>query len=400
MQHISHLILGDARTRQAAARRSASTAERSDSVVSPAPRPPVRRIEAKESLNGSALVVDDFSDDRAPGRVIGTRLANGIARTGVDKEGILSVDNGALRIQPLVNPGWGRAGIAYGPFVRRNGLAFSASLLNGHQISRTSTLPDGFRDRMWRWVVGSETEKPLTRIVRFLQSRQRRFVWRRVMTWFKTGTGLFPIPALDENLAVGWFPSEAPADPLKQGNAFIVHAVIPQGGDLWLRSGSRVLRSVGGLQNLPMHYVVVLREQGAAYYAASIPGVHGLPAHPRMQIVGIDPFINDEKVYGGVHQSVLGETGFRADTRVYRTEVAQLPGFDAWYGSAHAADTLAGDGPLHASQSAVGGEWTVCEGGFKRTARGVEAVGRSNTAMLELDSASGLVHVLIDAADD
>lgn len=344
-------------------------------------------------------MIDHFLDERIPGSVIGGTLTqSGIRRKGVDREGVIGIDNGALRIQPLVNPGWGKAGIAYGPYARRNGLAFGAFLINGHNISRTQPLPDGFKMRLWRWAVGSETDKPLTRIIRWTRSGQKRLMRRRLMQWMRTGTRFLRVRPIDENLSVGWFPSEAPTDPLKQGNALIVHAVVPEGGELWARMGSTFLRTVRGLQNIPMYYIVVLREKGAAYYAASIPGVPGLDAYPKMRLLAIDAFNADEMVYAGIHQSVLGEIGFRVDTRVYWTQVAVLPEFDNWYGSAHGADGLTGDGPLHASATEIGGNWKVYDGEFKRTERGVVGVGASNTAVLDLNSPTGVVHVLIESA--
>jgi hypothetical protein len=344
--------------------------------------------------------VDSFSNELMPGRVIGSSAADGIMRKGIDREGVIGIDNSALRIQPLIRPGWGRAGIAYGPYPRRNGLAFGVFLVNGHNISRTQPFPDGFRMRMRRWMVGSETEKPLRRMIEWVGSDQKRFMWRRLRQWFRLGTGLFPVPPLDENLSVGWFPGEVPADPTKQGSAFTVHAIVPEGGELWARTGSSVLRSVRELQNIPMYYMVVLREKGAAYYAASMPGVSELPAPPYMRLLAIDAFNTDQPVYAGIHQSVLGEIGFRADTRVYHTQIAEVPEFGNWYGSAHGADTLTGRGALHSSTAEVGGAWHVHGGEFDRTERGVIGVGvGSNEALLNLSSPAGLVHLLIDASD-
>jgi hypothetical protein len=373
--------------------------ENSDIRLKHNSRTAARQTISNTNVDRTVLLMDRFCDEIARGRVIGSAGRDGIIRKGIDSEGIIGIDNGALRIQPLTNPGWGRAGIAYGPYTRRSGLAFATFLMNGHNISRTTPLPDGFKMRLWRWAIGSATEKPLTRIIRWIGSGDKRLMWRRLMQWIRSGTRFFQLPQLDENLAVGWFPTEAPADPLQQGNALIVHAIVPEGGELWARIGSSFLRTVRGLQNVPIYYVIVLREKGAAYYAASIPGVVGLLAHPVMQLLAIDSFNTDETVYAGVHQSVLGETGFRADTRIYSTQVAELPGFGAWYGSAHAADVLTGDGPLHLSDAETGGGWKVYEGEFRRTARGAEAVGASNTAVLDPKSSSGLVHLLIEATD-
>jgi hypothetical protein len=332
--------------------------------------------------------------------VIGANLGDGIIRRGADKEGVIGIDNGALRIQPLVRPGWGRSSIAYGPYTRQNGLTFGAFLVNGHNLSRTEALPDGFKMRLWRWAVGPETSPPGARIKQFLRSGHKQFLWRRVKQWFRSGAGFYKLPPLDENLAVGWFSSEAPSDPLQQGNALVVHSIVPEGGELWVRSGQTALRSARGVQNLPVFYFVVLRDTGAAYYAASIPGAAGLNAYPTMRLLAIDAFNAEKTVFAGIHQSVLGEIGFRVDTRVYGAQVEVLPEYRHWYGSAHGADPLSGAGPLHLSGAAIGGNWKVLDGDFKRTDRGLVGGGTINEAILELDSPAGLVHVLVETGAD
>src|SRR5687768_4131946 len=98
--------------------------------------------------------MDDFADNRRPGSVIGT-VVGGVTRGGVDREKAIGIDNGALRIQTLIKPGWGRAGLAYGPYARKNGLAFGVSMLNGHNTSQSGELPEGsVRGRLKRWALG------------------------------------------------------------------------------------------------------------------------------------------------------------------------------------------------------------------------------------------------------
>jgi hypothetical protein len=366
--------------------------------MSEIPVPPSIRPDpsAPSTVNRSSSdMIDRFLDDRQPGGVIGSKVDNMI-RKGVDKEGVIGIDHGALRIQPLVAPEWGRSGIAYGPYKRANGLAFGVFLINGHNTSQAEPLLESLRMRWKRWLLGSETEKPITRLKRWMRSRQRKYIWRRFLQWTRSAPRLFhPDRFLDENLAVGWFPSEAPRNPLQQGNSFIMHALGPECGDLWVRTGVGSLRTVRGLQNVQTYYIVILREEGAAYYAASISGVPGLDAYPRMRLLGIDAFAREETVYAGVHQSVLGQIGFRVDTRVYRTQVATLPSFEHWYGSAHGADLLAGDGSLHMSTAEKGRSWTVCEGKLNRAEMGATAADERNLAILMLPSPSGLIHLLV-----
>lgn len=352
-----------------------------------------------KGMERADLFIDYFKDDRSAGSVIGIEANIGVVRKGIDKEGVIGIDNGSLRIQPLVKPGWGRSGIAYGPYTRKNGLAFGTFLTNGHNISQVTALPDGFKSRLVRWILGSETEKPIMRIIRWVGSRQKKFMWRRFLHWVRHGTRFFRVTPLRENLAVGWFPSEVPENPLSEGNSLVVHALTSEGGELWARIGMTFAQTVRGLQNIPMYYVVVLREQGAAYYAASLPRVPGVKAFPKMRLLAIDAMNEDKTIYAGIHQSVLGEIGFRVDTRVHRTQVLTISEFSKWYGSAHGADTLTGDGPLHLSHAETGESWTVYEGKFIRTSQGLTATEKTNLAMLFLQSPPGFLHLLIKTTD-
>jgi hypothetical protein len=118
-----------------------------------------------------------------------------------------------------------------------------------------------------------------------------------------------------------------------------------------------------------------------------------------MRLVAIDAFSHDETLFAGIHQSVLGEIGFRADTRVYGVQVAKIQELSQWYGSAQGADSLTGDGPLARSQAEVGGAWLQWEGGLLRSERGVVGQDQQNSAILMPSSPTGLIHVLIDCDD-
>ena len=70
----------------------------------------------------TSLLSDVFAEDIPLGGVVGSVGPRGARRGGVDVEGRIGADNGALRIKPLARPGWGREGVAYGPFQRQPGL--------------------------------------------------------------------------------------------------------------------------------------------------------------------------------------------------------------------------------------------------------------------------------------
>jgi hypothetical protein len=346
--------------------------------------------------HSTAGVVDTFSDVRRLGSVIGSSPIPGVTRKGVDTEGVLGVDHGALRIQPLVKSRWGRAAITYGPFRRVNGLSFATYLLNGHNTSETGALPERLRQRLWRWLVGNEVDRPLVRLRRFLVSGHWRYFGRRLVIWAIGGSRLLQIAPIVDNLAVGWFGRELPYDPTLEGHCFLMHALGPECGELRVHVGSHALRAVSGVQNVPLYLLVMLRERGAAYYAASIPGARDFTSFPTMKALGIDPSGDDLDVYGGIHQSVLGQIGFRVDTRVYRAQVAVASAYSEWYGTALGADRLTGSGTLPESMPSVGESWGVWKGDFERTPQGLQARVRDCAAVMKLPSPPGLVHAVVE----
>lgn len=349
--------------------------------------------------------VDDFRSPLARGRVIGSNPGNGVIRRGVDTENVLSIDNGALRIAPLIKPGWGRSGIAYGPYPRANGLTFHALVLNGHVVSETTPMSDSFRDRLECWARGSFASPLSVRLREWFRVGDKREMWRRVRMWARSSFGFFSWPFLAENFAFGFFSRAVPLVPTREGNAMVIHAVVADGGELWARSAIECPPTVRGLQNVPFYFTVVLREEGAAYYISSLfPNVPEVPQFPDVRLVAVDSFSADPNVYAGIHQSVLGQIGFRAESRIYGTQVATLPRLANWYGTANAADSLTGTGTLESAEFPANAHWVIPQGVFERTARGVVAAEPGvSQAILRLSSPAGLVNFLVDVpgrADD
>jgi hypothetical protein len=79
--------------------------------------------------------------------------------------------------------------------------------------------------------------------------------------------------------------------------------------------------------------------------------------------------------------------------------VATLAGYDNWYGSAHAADVLTGQGSLAGSTAEAGGAWTALGGAFHRSAEGLTAAPGANAAILNPAETTGLVHLLVKTTD-
>ena len=337
---------------------------------------------------------DTFTDNRPSGKTIGTKTDSGVLRKGIDREKAIAIDHNALRFQPLIKPGWNRQAIAYGKYRRQNGLAVAVLLLNGHNTSQAETI-EWLYKRIPRWLRGSETESISRRIVAWLGSKHKSSTPRRLLGWFRIAaevTKFFPLPKLDDNLAIGW--STQITENPTTGNSFVVRATGAENGELLVRVGNNLQSVFRGLQNVPVYYVVVLREKGAAYYAASLPQVYGLPAYPQFRPVAIDALDSETSVYAGIHQSVLGQIGFRADTRVFGVKVETVANLANWYSTAYLADTFIGRENITATSAEVGGSWQVLSGSLERTNKGLSAI-NNGIAIIDRGVTSGLIHLAI-----
>jgi hypothetical protein len=348
---------------------------------------------------------DFYSDDKPAGKAIGTKNAAGVTRMGVDLENAIGIDRNALRIKPLVQPGWGRSGIAYGPYTRTNGLSFAAFLVNGHNTSQMGYIPESLKKRLFTWLHGSKLDQrfqyvfPRSLFSLLTKSQDKKNLLRRLLYWYKFTRKKNQLSLIYENLAVGWFPQEVPSDPLNGGNGFILHAADHENGELWTHVGSNMLSAFKGLQNLQIYYIVILREQGAAYYIASVAKARGLGTYPHMRPIAIDPFHKDTTVYAAIYQSVQGEIGFWVDTRVYGTQVQQISELATWYGTAEVADNLIGEGLLGDTPAEIGGLWTMERGNYTKTANGAVAMSADSLAILDSGIIPGLVHVILATSD-
>lgn len=352
-----------------------------NSTTAQAAPPPPSTSEA------TILIRDRFETSLPRGGVVGSACGSH-TRRGVDVERVLSVDHGALRIEPLMRPGWARSGLAYGPFQRQPGLAMAVLMDNGHNLSQSYRLRSWIRQTV-RWFRGSDLDLPHVRFYRWLWHRPRLSLWRKMRYWRANQEGKTEHVHQRENLAVGFYPSDAPADPVSTGSGVVIHASkVFDNGELWARVGGGCASTCTSLQNLTSYFVVVLRERGAVYYAASLPHAHAMGAYPSMRPIALDTVNADAEVFAGIHQAVLGEIGFTMDSRVHGVSVAELgPGFD----TTHAADVLVGEGELGAARR--GGRWRGS--GFRRTSAGAEAAGESR-ASLQPGTCSSLIHAMVE----
>lgn len=340
--------------------------------------------------------IDNFTDQHPPGRAIGKPNPEGIMRKGIDREGVIGIDHEALRIKPLIKPGWARSCLSYGPYQRRNGLALGVLILNGHNTSHSCHIKEGLKNRLIRWALGHYTKKTaiIKRLWQWLFSNHKRYLFWHLKWWYNIRPGR-ELAGINENLIVGWFPNVVFPGLHEKGNYFAMHAALGDNGELWTRLDPGFLSAISGIQNIPVYYVIVLREKGAVYYISSLENVNGIPSFPLFRPLSIDPFDDQQQLYAGLSQSVLGQIGFRVDTRVYNIEVTQLTDHDHWYGVAHAADAFTGEGLLHHSPANRGGNWHTSLGSLQRTARGVIPRAENNFSILTPPAPPGLIHVLI-----
>jgi hypothetical protein len=338
-------------------------------------------------------ILDRFTDPHAAGRTLGTPSTSGAERRGADREGLIAIDHGALRFQPLLRDGWGRQGLSYGPVGEGAGLAFVVGILNGHNSSQAGHIQQPLAARLRTWLTAGGTLRRSERLVRFARFGRYRATARQFVRWLVRDPSLYRGAELDENLSVGLYDSATPDAPQDVDVAFVMHAAGPQNGTLCARVAGRSLPVLSGVQNVPLLLAIVRREGSATYYVASSEPARGVPLAPLMRPVAITPCRGDAGVFPGVQQSTLGQIGFRVDTRVYGISIdgtTALPTLidDSLTAarSSDGSDTAGSAAPLPFRQLA---------GTFDRTPRGLCADSAAR-AWIELTEPAGLVHVLVD----
>ena len=243
---------------------------------------------ASESARGTVELIDDFSDACGEGRVLGRKSASGHVRLGTDLERAMSIDNGALRIAPPVNAGFGQRGAVLWPVCPSPGLAFAVFLLNGHNTSQDEPLSDTFHHRLQLWLRGSETEAPWVRVLWWLRQARFRRALRQIQWWRRTACASRGMPCLNENLAIGWHANVVESDPRCSGSGFVMHALGPENGELWAGAANRHTRALRSVQNLPIYYIAITRAGGTVYYVSSLEDWVGFAAYPAMRPIAVD----------------------------------------------------------------------------------------------------------------
>lgn len=297
----------------------------------------LQEVNAPAALAASPIpFVAPLRGERAPGSLVGAGGDVGAgAPSGVDTEGVIGLDHGALRIRPLVEPGWGRSAATWGPYTSRCGLTAAVLVLNGHNASENVDPWPSLRRFLLQWSRGTQVDAVLARWWAYRNYGGREGLVRRLRSVRANHRAVAAGTTQEENLAVGLFGTAAPSDALGGGAGFVVRSTGPTNGTLCV--GSHRTPVLEGVQNVPMHLLVIQRDHGVLYAAATLAGVPGLPSGPQIRPLCIDPAPSPDEVWVGVHQAVLGQVGWGVDTRVNDVRVACPPAFGSWYTTAHAA---------------------------------------------------------------
>ncbi|MEM6336751.1 MAG: hypothetical protein AAF752_09290, partial [Bacteroidota bacterium] len=327
-------------------------------------------------LSADALYVSDsFDDDRSRGKVVGTRVGT-VERLGADANKSMSISDGRLRIAWLAKPGWGKSALVYGPFDREAGLAFAVLVNNGHNASETEQEQEPALKRLGRRVAAQLTSA-------FGTKWMKRIPPKPVI--------LHHDPPLTRSLAAGFYTERLPAQPARTGMRVAIEGAGPTNATLMTGMGSMDVRSARAVPNVPLLIVAVVRPAGVLLLAGAYEEAAQLGSIASVRPIGLDPFGEDRELYAGLHQSVLGQSGFQSDTSVYGARVAKVEAWSEWFGASEVADLLDGRGRLEHRSTENGIRWRV-QGSFERSQKGTVGEG---VAWVEGLAPAGLIHTLV-----
>lgn len=258
-----------------------------------------------------------------------------------------------MRFRPPCQPGWGRQSAAFGPFKRQNGLSASLLITNGHHGSETMQPWPTLGRYLAQWVCGTQIDPPLGRFLAWRPKQQRDRVSRRLAAWAGQRQTSRAGMQVEENLALGWFSETAPDTPVGRGHGIAIRSTGATNGEMLPGNGRWRHPLLSGIQNLPLHVVVVLRPQGAILLAASLQGNKILPPIGQLRPLFIEAAGQEPVLWAGVQQAAAGQVGWGVDTRLHALHVARPTQWSAWYTTAHIADRL----PRLAAKAEQGCVW-------------------------------------------
>ena len=255
-------------------------------------------------------------------------------------------------------------------------------VLNGHNASENTDPWPSLGRFLLQWARGTQVDSVLARMMARHRYGGRDTVRRRLAGWRHSREAARRGATQAENLAVGFFGAASPRDAAAGGPAFVVRSTGPTNATIET-SSTPAIAVLEEAQNVPMQFIVILRESGVLYCLGSLPGT----AHPSsafvVRPVGIDATPVPSTLWAGVHQAVLGQVGWGVDTRVEDVRVARPSGLSRWYTTADVAVRHAGGVTTHC-EAERGGPWMTWPLGADH-----------RIAVLEAPTESGLTHASV-----
>jgi hypothetical protein len=194
----------------------------------------------------------------------------------------------------------------------------------------------------------------------------------------------------ENSLVFGGFDSPNPTNPLVGSNAILLRNFAQQSGTFDFGSKTGAMESGLPQFQTQLDAYVILRERGAVYVVDGLAGGY-YDAPPRASVIGLDQSLTSPKLYPGVHSANQVYTH-----RIHHFQVRDIPQWQHWYATAHAADRLTGGLPTVAE---VGGSWTTT-GNFSSTPNGVSADAAGAVAILDPGAPSRVLGLTVTTGND
>lgn len=194
----------------------------------------------------------------------------------------------------------------------------------------------------------------------------------------------------ENSLVFGGFDSPNPTTPMVGSNAILLRNFGRQSGTFDFGSKTGAMES--GLPQFQTQFdgYVILRERGAVYVVDGLAGGY-YAAPPQASVIGLDQSLTSPELYPGVHSANQVDPH-----RIHHFQVRDIPEWQNWYATAHAADRLISSTPGTAEK---GGTWTTT-GSFAPTPNGVTADASGAMAILDPGAPSQVLGLTVTTGND
>ena len=319
-------------------------------------------------------------------------------RIGIDAEKLISLNEGFLRIENPIHPGWGRHAVALGPVDSRPGTWIAATILNGHNSSQGGLLEETLRQRFKRWLKGADVEPWQLRVLKWTwrgDKRETLWLFRKWVQMHRDAARV-DFVQMEENLAFGWMQKRTGGNP-SEGACFVMRAAEADNGELCIGAAGMIAPAIGRVTNIPIVYFSAIRGDEVAFFVGTtFPNVPALPTLPMVRQVSVVPAVQAGGKYACIQQAALGQVGFVSASHVYGlragiSEALATPG-----GTALFADPLRGAGALNVDANS---RYSQVRGDLRRSDGGLITAG-SGEAALNLPTPAGFLRILVDRTGD